>query len=261
MYSFENINFVVAENGIATLTINRPTKLNALNVATIEEIRLATDLVADQEHIKGLLITGSGEKAFIAGADIAEIAALPDGGARKFSESGQKVFEGIENLNKPVIAAINGFCLGGGAEVAMACHLRLAVASAKIGMPEINLGLLPGYGGTQRLARYIGKTKAMEMILTGEPITAKEALDLGLLNHVLETHAELMAKAEELMLKIVTKAPIAIGHIIDCVNAYYDDHNGFQAESNSFGGLARTEDFREGVSAFLEKRKPVFKNK
>jgi len=261
MYSFENITFSVADSGIATLTINRPTKLNALNVATIEEIRLAIDLVADQTHIKGLIITGSGEKAFIAGADIAEIAALPDGGARKFSESGQKVFEGIENLNKPVIAVINGFCLGGGAEVAMACHLRLAVASAKIGMPEINLGLLPGYGGTQRLTRYIGKTKTLEMILTGDAITAQEAMDLGLVNYVYDTHEELHTKAIELLTKIISKAPIAIGHIIDCVNAYYDDHNGFQSESNSFGALSRTEDFREGVSAFLEKRKPVFKNK
>jgi enoyl-CoA hydratase len=261
MYSFENIIFSVADSGIATLTINRPTKLNALNVATIEEIRLAIDLVADQDKIKGLLLTGTGEKAFIAGADIMEIAELPEGGARKFSEAGQKVFESIENLNKPVIAAINGFCLGGGAELAMACHLRLAVVTAKIGMPEVNLGLLPGYGGTQRLTRYIGKTKALELILTGEPITAQEAKNLGLVNHVLDSHEELLAKSIELLTKIISKAPIAVGHIIDCVNAYYDDHNGFQAESNSFGALCRTEDFREGVSAFMEKRKPTFKNK
>lgn len=261
MYQFENILLEVNESGIATLTINRPDKLNALNMLTIEEIKTATDEVLVNPAIKGCIITGSGEKAFVAGADIAEIAGLPDGAARKFSENGQEVFTAIEQGNKPFVAMINGFCLGGGAELAMACHIRMAVSTAKLGMPEINLGLLPGYGGTQRLPRYVGKPKAFELMMTGEHIAASEAHRLGLVNHVYETHEELRTKTLELMGKLALKAPLALGQIISAVNASTDGTNGFQTEANAFGNLCRTEDFREGVSAFLEKRKAVFKNK
>jgi enoyl-CoA hydratase len=259
--SFENLLFTVSDSGIATITINRPDKMNALNRATIAEIRAAVERVTDDKNIKGAIITGSGPKAFVAGADIQEFKEQSDITARRFAENGQEAFQMIEDSAKPFIAAINGFALGGGCELAMACHIRLASENAKFGQPEVKLGLIPGYGGTQRLTRLIGKSKALELMLTGDMINATEALHLGLLNYVLPTQEGLLAKATELINKITAMAPIAVGLIIDSVNAYYTDQNSFNTEANNFAACFRTEDMREGVNAFLEKRAPEFKNK
>lgn len=246
---------------ILTVKINRPSKMNALNVATIEELRSMIEYVKSEPAVRGVIITGEGEKAFVAGADISEIAELNEVIGRKFAENGQEVFKAIEDCNKPIIAAINGFALGGGCELAMACHIRIATSYAKFGQPEVNLGIIPGYGGTQRLTQLIGKGKAFELMMTGDMIGAEEARQLGLVNHVVETYEELFPKAEELMKKILSKSPLAVARIVDCVNAFFNDENGYQTEANSFANCCKSEDFREGTSAFLEKRKPVFKGK
>lgn len=259
MSEFNNLDLGL-EGGILTITINRPEKMNALNVATVEEIRTAIQRVYDDTEIQGVIITGSGEKAFVAGADIKEIAELNEVNARKFAESGQEVFALIENCHKPIIAAVNGFALGGGCELAMACHLRVATKNAKFGQPEVNLGVIPGYGGTQRLTQLIGKSKALELMMTADMINADEAEDLRLVNYVVHSNEELKAKSEELIRKITAKAPLAIGMIIDCVNAVYrPEENGYQTEANNFASCCKSEDFREGTSAFIEKRKPEFK--
>ena len=259
MSEFNNLELGLNE-GILTITINRPEKMNALNVATVEEIRTAIQRVYDDTEIQGVIITGSGEKAFVAGADIKEIAELNEVNARKFAESGQEVFALIENCHKPVIAAVNGFALGGGCELAMACHLRVVTKNAKFGQPEVNLGVIPGYGGTQRLTQLIGKSKALELMMTGEMINADEAEDLRLVNYVVHSKEELKEKSEELIRKITAKAPLAIGMVIDCVNAVYrPEENGYQTEANNFASCCKSEDFREGTSAFIEKRKPEFK--
>lgn len=248
------------KQGILYLTINRESKLNALNFATLTELREIFDEVSDNREIKAVIITGSGDKAFIAGADISEIAELNELNARKFAENGQEIFSMIENCHKPVIAVVNGFALGGGCELAMACHMRIAVAQAKFGQPEVNLGIIPGYGGTQRLTYLIGRGKANELMMTGDMIGAEEARSLGLVNHVLPTKEEAMAKAEEIIRKIMSKAPLAIGMVIDCVNAVFvSDEDGYQTEANSFARCVKSGDYKEGTSAFLEKRKPVFK--
>jgi enoyl-CoA hydratase len=248
------------KEGILYLTVNRESKLNALNNATLEEIRNIFNEVSDNKQIKAVIITGSGEKAFIAGADISEIAELNELNARKFAENGQEIFSLIENCHKPVIALINGFALGGGCELAMACHMRIATANAKFGQPEVNLGIIPGYGGTQRLTYLIGRGKANELMMTGDMIGAEEALALGLVNYVVPSKDEALKKAEEILLKIMSKAPLAIGMIVDCVNAVYiSDENGYQTEANSFARCVKSGDYKEGTSAFLEKRKPVFK--
>jgi enoyl-CoA hydratase len=248
------------QDGILYLTINRESKLNALNFDTLEEIRNIFNEVSDNKEIKGVIITGSGEKAFIAGADISEIAELNELNARKFAENGQEIFNLIENCHKPVIAVVNGFALGGGCELAMACHMRIAVSNAKFGQPEVNLGIIPGYGGTQRLTYLIGRGKANELMMTGDMIGAEEAKSLGLVNHVLSSKEAAIEKAEEILKKIISKAPLAIGMIVDCVNAVYiSDENGFQTEANSFARCVKSGDYKEGTSAFLEKRKPVFK--
>ncbi|MFT6054790.1 MAG: enoyl-CoA hydratase [Roseivirga sp.] len=258
MDSFQNIKFENI-NGIALLTINRPDKLNALNMRTIEEIGEAFETVYDSSEIKGVIITGEGEKAFVAGADIAEIAQLNELNARKFSEQGHEVFASIENCHKPVIALVNGFALGGGCELAMACHMRIATSNAKFGLPEVNLGILPGFGGTQRLTQHVGKGKAFELATSGEMINAESALSLGLVNHVYEDKATAMTKAKELLNKITSKAPLAVGMVIECINAVYNnDLNGYQMEANSFSHCTKTADFAEGTKAFLEKRAPVF---
>jgi enoyl-CoA hydratase len=243
------------------IRLNRPAKLNALNAETIEELGIAIQNVYDDADVFGVILTGEGEKAFAAGADIAEIAELTELTARKFSERGQEIFAMFENSAKPVIAAVNGWALGGGCEVAMACHMRVAVAKAKFGQPEVNLGIIPGYGGTQRLTQLVGKCKAMELILTGDNLTAVEAKALGLVNHVVETHEELLPKCHEILEKIYTKGPIAVGLSIDCINAIYTAEDGYQTEANHFAACSRTEDFLEGTAAFLEKRPPIFKNK
>jgi enoyl-CoA hydratase len=243
------------------IRLNRPAKLNALNIETIEELAVAIQHVYDSDEIAGVILTGAGEKAFAAGADITEISELSELSARKFSERGQEVFAMFENSAKPIIAAVNGWALGGGCELAMACHMRVAVAKAKFGQPEVNLGVIPGYGGTQRLTQLVGKAKAFELILTGDNVSAADAQSLGLINHVVETLEELIPKCQEILDKIYTKAPIAVGLCIDSINAAGLDGDGYQTEANHFAACTRTQDFVEGVGAFLEKRTPHFSNK
>lgn len=258
MATFENL-LLDLNNGILTITINRADKLNALNIDTITEIKTAIQQVYDDAEVKGAVFTGAGTKAFVAGADISEIAELSEVTARSFAERGQEVFSMIERCNKPVIAAVNGFALGGGCELAMACHMRVASENARFGQPEVNLGVIPGYGGTQRLTHLVGKGKAMELMMTGDMLTAEEAKALGLVNHVVPQE-DLMLKCNEIMGKIMAKAPLAVGLVIDCVNAVFNkDENGYQTEANSFARCCTSEDFVEGTNAFLEKRKPNFK--
>ncbi|MER2998858.1 enoyl-CoA hydratase/isomerase family protein [Pontibacter populi] len=258
MGTYENLLLSLQE-GILTITINRADKMNALNIDTVREIKAAMQQVYDDATIKGVIITGAGAKAFVAGADIAEIAELSEVNARNFAERGQEIFRMIEQCNKPVIAAINGFALGGGCELAMACHMRVATTNSKFGQPEVNLGLIPGYGGTQRLPLLIGRGKALEMMLTGDMISADEAKVLGLINHVVAPE-ELFTTCETILQKIMGKAPLAIGLVIECVNAVFDkEENGFQTEANSFARCCASEDFVEGTNAFLEKRKPAFR--
>ncbi len=260
MFMSEFVNILTEErNGILYLTVNREDKMNALNFATLEELKEVFEQVIDNKSIKAVIISGAGEKAFVAGADINEIATLNEVNARKFAENGQEIFSMIENCHKPVIAVTNGFTLGGGCELAMACHMRVASANAKFGQPEVNLGIIPGYGGTQRLTLLVGRGKANELMMTGDMITAEEAKSLGLVNHVLPTKAEAIAKAEEIVAKIMSKAPLAIGMIVDCVNAAFSEENGYQTEANSFARCVKSGDYKEGTSAFLEKRKPVFR--
>jgi enoyl-CoA hydratase len=211
--------------------------------------------------VRGILLTGSGEKAFVAGADIAELAALTPAQAERAAQRGQEAFCLIEESTKPVVAAVNGFALGGGCELAMACHMRVASENARFGQPEVNLGLLPGYGGTQRLPQLIGKGKALELLLTADQVKADEALRLGLVNHVVP-QAELLAFCRQLLTKILSKAPVAAGMVIECVNAHYaKSQDGYDAEAKAFGRAFATEDFREGTQAFVEKRAAVFQGK
>ena len=243
------------------VTINRPEKLNALNFETLNELKFCIKKIYDDPKIKGAIITGSGEKAFVAGADIAEIAKLNEINGRKASENGQEILQMIENCPKLIIAAVNGYALGGGCELAMACHIRVAANNAKFGQPEINLGILPGYGGTQRLPSLVGKGKAMEIMLTGEMIEAQNAKEIGLVNY-LSSNEELLNKCFEIQKKIADKPAISIGLIIDCVNsAYHKDEDGYQTEANAFANCISTGDFHEGTSAFLQKRKPIFNGK
>ena len=258
---FDNI-LVVKNNKIAQVTINRPNKLNALNSATIHELSDAFEDLEDDEDVNVIVLTGSGDKAFVAGADISEFAhfSVDEGGglARKGQEM---LFNLIENLSTPVIAAINGFALGGGLELAMACHFRIASDNAKMGLPEVSLGVIPGYGGTQRLPQLVGKGKAMEMIMTATMIPADEALNCGLVNHV-TTQEELLPLAEKIAGKILRNSSVAISAAIRAVNANFEDGvNGFDIEIEEFGECFGTNDFKEGTTAFLEKRKPVFKSK
>lgn len=250
------------QDGILTITINRPDKLNALNKDVISELSQAMDSAIGNAEVKTILLTGAGEKAFVAGADISEFTSLDAAGGAKLAQIGQDgVFNKIENCPKPVVAAVNGFSLGGGCELAMSCHFRIAAENAKFGQPEVNLGLIPGYGGTQRMTQLIGKGKTMELMMTGDMIGAEEAKTLGLVNHVVP-QAELLGKAREILQKIQTKAPIAIAKVISCVNdAAKADPNGFANEVARFGECFSTEDMREGTSAFMEKRKAAFTGK
>ena len=250
------------KNRILYITINRESKLNALNKKTLAELHFAiTDSFSDNS-VGGIIITGAGPNAFVAGADISEFSAYDADEGRNLAREGQtKVFDVIHNSEKPIIAAINGFALGGGLELAMACHLRVASDNAKMGLPEVTLGLIPGYGGTQRLTQLVGRAKALEMILTADMISAEEALQLGLVNYV-ETQENLMAKSAEILLKILTRSPVAVAAAIRAVNASLQfDENGFEAEINEFSNCFGTSDFKEGVAAFNGKRKPVFKGK
>jgi enoyl-CoA hydratase len=250
------------ENGIFTITINRPDKMNALNKDVIEDLGKAIDEVYNNAEIKTAIITGAGEKAFVAGADISEFVGLDKSAGSALAQKGQeKVFDRIENSPKPIIAAVNGFALGGGCELAMACHFRIASANAKFGQPEVNLGLIPGYGGTQRLTQLIGKGKAMELLMTADMVGADEAKALGLVNHVVAAE-ELLTKAKEILQKIQSKAPVAISKVIACANeAAKGDPKGFSNEVARFGECFVTEDMKEGTGAFLEKRKAAFKGK
>ena len=250
------------ENGILTVTINRPKALNALNAQTFSDLKqLFGKDALELENLHGVVITGAGSKAFVAGADISEFSSLALETAKALSQRGHDIFNLIERFPKVVIAAVNGFALGGGCELAMACHMRIAGEKARFGQPEVNLGLIPGYAGTQRLIQLIGKGKAMELLLTADMIKADEAHRLGLANHVVPVGEE-VAKAKEIINKIATKAPIAIAKTIECVNAYFDKTvDGFKTEVNNFGETMVTEDAREGATAFLEKRKANFKGK
>lgn len=259
MGEFENLELENI-NGILRLTINRPEKMNALNVQTVQELREAFQLIYDDKKIKGVIVTGAGEKAFVAGADIKEIAALNELNGRKFAENGQEVFSLIENCPKPVLAAIDGYALGGGCELAMACHIRIATVQSNFGQPEVNLGIIPGYGGTQRLTQLIGKGRALEFMMTADLISAKYARKIGLVNHVVKDKEELFVKCDEILTKIISKAPLAISMVISCVNAAFDpEEKGYQTEANSFASCCKSEDFEEGTVAFLQKRQPVFK--
>jgi enoyl-CoA hydratase len=260
MSSYKNLKLDV-KNNILYITINRPDKLNALNFQTLDEIGEAMHEAYDNHEVKGIIITGEGEKAFVAGADISEFTQLNEINSRKISEKGQDTFNLIEKCPKPVLAAVNGFALGGGCELALACHMRVASDNAKMGLPEVTLGILPGYGGTQRLTLLVGKGKSFEMIMTGDMINAEHALHIGLVNYVVP-QAELMAKCEGILAKIIQRAPIAVAQIVECVNAVYNEtKDGYEVEANSFAICTKTEDFKEGTAAFLAKRKPEFKGK
>lgn len=250
------------EDGIALITINRPKSLNALNTETLKDLKNCIDYVKNNDKIKVVIITGSGEKAFVAGADISEMENMSSAEAKRFSEFGQQVFREIELLEKPVIAAVNGFALGGGCELSMACDIRYASMNAKFGQPEINLGIIPGFSGTQRLARLVGRSKAKEMIFTGDMIKADEALNIGLVSKVVEKE-ELLNEAKKLANKIMSKGLVAISMAKESINLGIetDIESGNRIESNAFSVCFSTMDQKEGMKAFLEKRAPKFENR
>lgn len=256
-----NTLLTTIENGIFTITINRSEKLNALNKSVMNDLDEVITEIENNDAIKGVIITGAGEKAFVAGADISEFLGLDHGQGMDLARRGQDIFFRIENSRKPIIAAVNGFALGGGCELAMACHFRIASENTKFGQPEVNLGLIPGYGGTQRLVQLIGKGRALELLMSGNMINAQTALNYGLVNHVVP-QSELLNKTIELLSVILTKAPFAISKCIQAANAVFDNaQNGYEVELESFGDCFETEDMKEGTKAFVEKRKPVFTGK
>jgi enoyl-CoA hydratase len=259
--TFDNL-LIERDEAIAIVTINRPKVLNALNTQTLDELRRAILDLKHDESVRVVILTGAGEKAFVAGADINELAVQTPTAGREHALAGQHVFDLIENIGKPVIAAINGYALGGGCELAMACMLRLAADTAKLGQPEIALGLIPGYAGTQRLPRLVGKGRAMEMILTGAPIAADEAQRIGLVNRVVPA-ADLMAEARKLAAQLAKSAPIAMRYIINAVNKGIEIPfaEACQYEATLFGLVASTDDMKEGTAAFLEKRKAAFRGR
>jgi enoyl-CoA hydratase len=259
--NFENILFE-KKGAIAYVTINRPKVLNALNMATMEELRTAFTAIKDDREVRVAIMTGSGEKAFIAGADIGELAKNDAVSAKEYTHRGQSVLDLIENLGKPVIACINGFALGGGCEIAMACTMRLASENARLGQPEVKLGIIPGYGGTQRLPRLVGKGIAMQLVLAGEMISAQEAHRIGLVNEV-TTAAELIPRAEAIAQKIIANSPLAVQYAMEAVNKGMEMTlaEGLYLEAVLFAVACASEDKQEGTSAFLEKRPPQFKGK
>jgi enoyl-CoA hydratase len=256
-YEFLNLE---QDGAVAIVTITRPAVLNALNEALLTEMRAAFDALAEDEGVRAIVLTGAGEKAFVAGADIKELAAQTPVSGRELARRGQRFFTRIEQLGKPVIAAINGFALGGGCELALACTFRFAADTAKIGLPEITLGLLPGYGGSVRLPRLIGKARAMEMILTGKPVTADEAFRVGLVNRVVPA-ASLLAEAKAFAADLAARAPIALRYAMQSIERGLEIpfDEALELEATLFGLVSSTADMREGTTAFLEKRKPVFK--
>lgn len=249
------------DNGIYTITINRPDKLNALNKDVFTDLNKALDEIESNAEIKSVIITGAGPKAFVAGADIAEFGGLNKEQAMALAKRGQDTFARIENSSKPIVAAVNGFALGGGCELAMACHFRIASDNAKFGQPEVNLGLIPGYGGTQRLVQLIGKGKAMELLMSANMVDATEAKQLGLVNHV--TSPETLVEQTIKILSIInSKAPLAVAACIKAANAVFDEtKDGYTLEIEEFGNAFATEDMKEGTTAFLEKRKANFSGK
>ncbi|WP_442589573.1 enoyl-CoA hydratase/isomerase family protein [Pedobacter sp. AW31-3R] len=257
--TYQHILSELREN-ILYITINRAQKLNALNKDTLTELADAIAFATQSHEVRGVLLTGAGEKAFVAGADISEFSSYTVEQGETLARNGHAtVFDAIENCTKPVVAAINGFALGGGLELAMACHIRIAADTAKMGLPEVTLGLIPGYGGTQRLTALVGKGRAIEMITTADMISAEKAERIGLVNAVVPL-AELIGKAEEILNKIKLRAPLAVSAAIKAINAAgTDGQNGFEIEIEAFGKCFGTQDFKEGASAFLEKRKAVFK--
>lgn len=250
---------IETRDGIRTITVNRPDKLNALNSATLDALHQAFDEAAVDANVRVVVLTGAGEKAFVAGADISEMNGLTPVEGRDFSMRGQRMMRRVEKMPKPVIAAVNGFALGGGLELAMCCHLRIAGDNAKVGQPEINLGLIPGFGGSQRLLRLAGRAATLELCLVGAPINAERARELGIINRVVPA-AELQAETMKLATQLANAAPLALRAMIDCVNIGGECgiEEGLEYESAQFGLVFSTDDMREGTSAFLEKRKPTF---
>jgi enoyl-CoA hydratase len=260
--TFDHILFDADANGIAVVTVNRPDKLNALSGAVIGELSSAFELVRTESSIRATILTGAGGKAFVAGADIQELAALSALEARAFARRGQEVFRMLETMGKPSVAAVNGYALGGGLELAMACTVRFAAENARLGQPEVKLGFIPGYGGTQRLPRLVGRGRALEMLLSAEPVTAAEAHRIGLVNAVVPP-AELLDFSRSWLAKVLANAPVALGLVMDAVDVGLDSglDAGLRFEAAAFGASAGTEDGREGTRAFLEKRKPAFAGK
>ncbi len=248
------------EQGIFTVTINRPDKMNALNREVMQDLYDVMTEIEANETIRGVILTGSGQKAFVAGADISEFIGLSGGEGMDLARRGHEIFFRFEKSTKPVIAAVNGFALGGGCELAMACHFRVASENAKFGQPEVNLGLIPGYGGTQRLVQLIGKGRALELLMTGNMIDARTALQYGLVNHVVPQE-ELISKARSIIEVIISKAPLAISNCIRTANAVFGSQDGYNSEIEAFGECFETEDMKEGTTAFLEKRKANFKGR
>ncbi len=246
------------ENKILITTVNRPDKMNALNKDVMADLNALIDEVESNTGIKAVIITGAGQKAFVAGADISEFVGLTKEEGKALAKKGQDIFFRIENCSKPIVAAVNGFALGGGCELSMACHFRVASDNAKFGQPEVNLGLIPGYGGTQRLVQLIGKGRALELLMTGNMIDASVALEYGLVNHVVPQD-DLLPKAKMILEQIIAKAPFAISKCIAAANAVHSNQNGYETELNAFSECFNTNDMKEGTTAFLEKRKPQFK--
>ncbi len=258
--NYENI-LTKIKDGILYVTLNRPKQLNALNKAVFSEIESIFTEIATKDEVKSVIITGSGEKAFAAGADIKEFANFNVEQGKELAANGQRIFKIIETFNKPVIAAVNGFALGGGLELAMSCHIRIASENARFGQPEVSLGVTPGYAGTQRLTQLIGKGKSIELLMTGTMIKADEALNLGLVNYVV-SQEELIAKSEGLLKSIMKQSPVAVAGVIKCVDAFYTDGtDGFNTEVEEFGKCFGTDDFKEGTDAFMNKRKANFTGK
>jgi enoyl-CoA hydratase len=260
--SYSHILFEVDAGGIALITVNRPEKLNALSGAVIADLHQAFERIAGERDIRAAILTGAGEKAFVAGADIQELAALSSLEAREFARRGQRVFRMLETSHKPSVAAVNGFALGGGLELAMACTVRFAAENARMGQPEVKLGIIPGYGGTQRLPRLVGRGRALEMLLAGDPVTAAEAWRIGLVNAVVP-QAELLNYSRAWLAKALANAPAALGLVMEAVDVGLNAglEEGLRFEAAAFAVCAATDDGREGTRAFLEKRKPAFAGK
>jgi enoyl-CoA hydratase len=248
------------ENGTLIITVNRPDKLNALNKDVIADVGRVMDEVYNNAEIRSAIITGAGQKAFVAGADISEFTSLSDEQGIELAKKGQQLFDKVENAPKPIIAAVNGFALGGGCELALSCHFIIASENAKFGQPEVNLGLIPGYGGTQRLTQVLGRNRAMQMLMTGEMFSAKDAEQYGMVNSVVDQD-KLLDKCKEILQTIHSKAPLAIAKVIECVNFFDHTQDGYDFEVKKFGECFATDDKKEGTTAFVEKRKPNFQGK